>query len=65
MPFKSIASEIQSVTEEVIAPWTESFPLTILFCHLRKDIFNAGEFGLSFKSLPNQILHLEGKKCLG
>ena len=36
---------------------------TILSHYPLENIFNADEFGLLYKCLPNKTLHLKGEKC--
>ena len=42
----SISGEAKAVTEQMIAPWSETTLPTILSRYSLKDIFNADEFGL-------------------
>ena len=63
--FKSIARESKSVTDEMIAPWTETTLPTILSRYPMENIFNADEFGLFYQCLPNKILHLKGQNFSG
>ncbi|XP_057299424.1 tigger transposable element-derived protein 4-like [Hydractinia symbiolongicarpus] len=65
VPFKTIAGESGSVTEEMTAPWSETTLPTILSRYPLEDIFNADEFGLFFQCLPNKTLHMKGDKCSG
>ena len=65
MSFKNISSESNAVTEEMIAPWTETMLPTILSRYPLENIFNADEFGLFYQCLPNKTLHLKGEKCSG
>ena len=50
--FKIIAGEEKSYTEEMVAPWTESYLPTILSRYKLEDIYNADEFGLFYRMLP-------------
>ena len=55
--FKAIASEAQSCTLEMTASWKLNYAL--------RDIFNADEFGLFYKALPNKSMHLKSEDCVG
>ena len=63
MSFKNISGESKSVTGEITAPWTETMLPTILPHYPLENIFNADEFGLLYKCLPNKTVHLKGEKC--
>ena len=39
--------------------------MTILSNYEESDIYNADEFGLFYKALPNKTLHLKDEKCSG
>ena len=65
MLLKSIARESKSVTDEMVAPWTETTLPTILSHYPMEIIFNADEFGLFYQCLPNKILHLKGQNFSG
>ena len=56
--FKVIAVESKSVTDEVIAPWTETILPTILSCYILKNIFSVEQFGLFYQHLPQKTSHL-------
>ena len=45
--------------------WEETTLPTILSKYDLEDIYNADEFGLFFKALPNKSLHLKSEKCVG
>ena len=47
------------------APWKETTLPTILSNYSPRDIFNADEFGLFYRALPQKTLHLKGEKCSG
>ncbi|XP_066021466.1 tigger transposable element-derived protein 4-like [Pocillopora verrucosa] len=51
--FKAIASE----AEEMTASWKLNYAL--------RDIFNADEFGLFYKALPDKSMHLKSEDCVG
>ena len=46
-------------------PWKEATLQTILTNYAKTSIYNAEEFGLFFKALPNKTLHLKDEKCTG
>ena len=54
--------EAKAVTEQMIAPLSETTLPKILSRYSLKDIFD--EFGLFFQGLPNKSLHLKGEKCV-
>ena len=55
--FKAIAGEAQLCTLEMTAPWKLNYAL--------RDIFNADEFGLFYKALPDKSMHLKSEDCVG
>ena len=57
--------ESKSVTDEMIAPWTETTLPIILSRYPLANIFNADEFGLFYQCLPYKTLHLKREKCYG
>ena len=63
--FKVVAGESASVTEEMVAPWTETTLPTILSQFKAEDIYNVDECGLFYQALPNRSLHLSKEKCHG
>ena len=63
--FLYFIGESQDVTNEMTVPWSETTLPTILSCYNLHDIFNADEFGLFYKALPNKSMHLKGEKCSG
>ena len=52
--FKAIAGEAQSCTLEMTASWKEPTLPTLLSNYALSDIFNADEFGLFYKALPDK-----------
>ena len=46
-------------------PWKETALQIILTNYTKTDIYNADEFGLFFKVLPKNTLHLKDEKCTG
>ena len=57
--FKAISGEAQSCTLEMTASWKESTLPTLLSKYALCDIFNADEFGLFYKALPDKSMHLK------
>ena len=57
--------EANDVSEEMTAPWFETRLPTILSKYSLGDIYNADEFGLFYKALPNKTMHLKNEKCVG
>ena len=45
--------------------WSETILPTILPNYKLEDIFNAVEFGVFYKCLPDKTYHLKGEKCSG
>ena len=62
---KVIGGESKSVTKQMVALWNETTLATLLSKYDSKDIFNADEFGLFNKCLPNKTYHFKGQKCSG
>ncbi|CAB4027125.1 tigger transposable element-derived 4-like [Paramuricea clavata] len=63
--FKTVSGEAKSCTEEMTASSEESTLLTILSNYELRDIYNADEFGLFYKALPDKSLQLKSEKCVG
>ena len=59
------SGEGKDVTDEMTDPRKETTLMTILKNCTEEDIYNADEFGLFFKALPNKTLHLKDEKCSG
>lgn len=57
------SGEGNDVTDEMTDPCKETTLMTILRNYTEEDIYNADEFGLFFKALPNKTLHLKDEKC--
>ena len=47
------------------ASWKESTLPTLLSNYALRDIFNADEFGLFDKALPDKSMHLKSEDCVG
>ena len=62
---KIIGGESKSVTKEITSSWSETTLPTILSNYKLEDIFNAYEFGLFYRCLPDKTYHLKGEKCSG
>ena len=52
--FKTISGEASSCTADMTSSWEDTTLLTILSKYDLEDIYNADEFGLFFKALPNK-----------
>ena len=52
-------------TLEMTASWKESTLPTLLSSYALRDIFNADEFGLFYKALPDKSMHLKSEDCVG
>ena len=63
--FKKVSAESEKVTKEMIALWEETTLPAMLTRYQLKDIFNADEFGLIYKTLPSKSLQFRGKRCSG
>ena len=63
--FKTVSGEAKSCTADMTASWEETILPTILTNYQLRDIFNADEFGLFYKALPEKSLHLKSEKCIG
>ena len=63
--FKAISGEVQLCTLEMTASWKESTLPTLLSKYALRDIFNADEFGLFYKALPDKSMHLKAENCVG
>ena len=63
--FKTVSSEEKSSKPEMTMPWKETHLPTILSRYKLEDTFNADEFGLFFKALPNKAMELKNKKWNG
>ena len=63
--FKTVSGEAKSCTADMTASWEETTLPTILTNYQLRDIFNADEFGLFYKALPDKSLHLKSEKCIG
>eukprot|EP00794_Sanderia_malayensis_P001774 gene1774-biopygen1618 len=63
--FRYVSGEEKSCTQEMTAPWEETYLPTILSRYELKNIFNADEFGLFYKALPTKTLHYKNERCSG
>ena len=63
--FKEVSGEPKKDNKKMTAPSEETTLPTILARNQLKDIFNADEFGLSYKALPSKSLHFQVKHCSG
>ena len=62
--FKSVCGESGSVNEQAAGVW-KSEVLKMIEETPAKDIFNVGERGLFYKSMPNKTLTFKGDRCSG
>ena len=62
---KTASGEAKCCTEDIIASWKETTLPAILTNYQLRDIFNADEFGLFYKALPDKSLHLKSGRCIG
>ena len=60
-----MSGEVNAVTPEMTAGWSETYLPTILSKYELKDIYNANEFGLFFQALPNNSLHYKDERSSG
>ena len=63
--FKTVSGEAKSCTADMTASWEQTTLPTILTNYKLRDIYNADEFGLFYKTLPDKTLHLKSEKCIG
>lgn len=63
--FRAICGESESVSEEEVSDWTSTVLPSLIKGYELKDIFNADEFGLFFKLLPDKSLVLPKETCHG
>ncbi|EDO40000.1 predicted protein [Nematostella vectensis] len=63
--FKTVSGEILSCTLEMTASWEESTLPTLLSKYALEDMFDADEFGLFYKALPDKLMHLKLQSCVG
>ena len=56
---------MSAITEEMSAPSNKITLPTLLPNYKVGNVFNADEFGLSYKYLPTKTYHLSRKKCSG
>ena len=62
--FLTVCGEKDSVDTHCCSYWIKSL-LDVLAGYSSNDIFNVDEMGLFFKCLPNKLLMLKDKECLG
>ncbi|CAI6354755.1 unnamed protein product [Macrosiphum euphorbiae] len=63
--YRQICGEAESVNDADIAAWSENILPNILKEYSSNDIFNADEFGLFFKLMPDKSLVFKREKCRG
>ena len=57
--FKTVSSEANACTSEMVASWEETMLPTILSKYKLNQIYNADEFALFYRLQPNKSLHLK------
>ena len=62
--FKTISGESNSVTPQLVNPWSETSLPTLLYNYDLKDIYNADEFGLFYRYVSKQNIPTEIRKVL-
>ena len=63
--FKTVCGESDACTGEMVLPWEHTTLSTILSKYDLNQIYNAGEFGLFYRTQPNKSLHLKYENCVG
>ena len=63
--FKTVSGESNACTDEMVASCEQSTLSTILSKHDHNQTYNAGEFGLFYRTQPNKSLHLKNENCVG
>ena len=63
--FKTVSGELKSVAPEIVDGWWETSLPTLLSNYELKVIYNADEFGLFYKFLPNKTYQVKSEKCSG
>jgi len=64
--YRQISGEAESVNNDDIASWKNNMLLSLLLEHNRSDdVYNAGEFGLFFKLMPDKSFVFKNKTCHG
>ncbi len=63
--YRNISGESESVDKSCVSTWTTQILPSLINKFLPKDVFNADEFGLFFKLMPNKSLVCKGEKCSG
>ena len=63
--FKTVSGKAKSSTADMTASWEATTLPNILTNYQLHDIFDADEFGLFCKALPDKSLHLKSEKCIG
>ena len=63
--YKSVCGEAASVDETVVSDWQGTVLSGLLQNYAPRDIFNADETGVFFRSLPDKTHALKGEKCTG
>ena len=56
---------LKSVTPELVNTWSQTSHPTLLSNYDLKGIYNAGESGHFYQSLPNKTYQLKSENCYG
>ena len=62
--FKKISGEGNACTDQMTATWAETTLSTMLSKYELSQIYNAGEFGLFYRTQPEKSLHLKDERCV-
>ncbi|XP_054720672.1 uncharacterized protein LOC129230299 [Uloborus diversus] len=63
--YRQISGEAEAADDDNIAPWIENLLPNLLKDYAPEDVYNADEFGLFFKLMPDKSLVLKDEKCHG
>ena len=63
--FKTVSSESNAFTDEMVAPWAQTTLPNILSNYDLNQIYTVDEFGLFYRAQPNKSLHLNNENCVG
>ena len=63
--FKTVSSESNGCTDEMVAPLEQTTLPTILSKYDLNQIYNADELGLFYRAQPNKCLYLKNENCVG
>ena len=63
--FKTVSGENNACTDKMVAHSEQTKLPTILSKYDLNQIYNADEFGLLYRTLPNKSIHLKNENCVG